>query len=251
MTETTLEKQTVRRFDLSRVFTTLIRPRQTFAATISEPRSTWLTPMLVLSLTALLVVLVSGYLKTRAAMMGEIPLPPDWQYWTPDMQNNYMQAQQLTQGKVFMYVIPLVSAWSRLWISWIVLAGLLHLGSTLLGGRGSMQSALNVTAWASLPFAVRDILQTIYMLSASHAITSPGLSGFGTSAFMTQILARTDIFLLWSVVLLIIGFSIADELPRSKALVGVAVVVLLILSAQAGLGTLISGFGSGAVQRPF
>jgi hypothetical protein len=250
MAETTFQ-QPVRRFDLPRAFATLLRPRQTFTATSSEARSTWLTPMLVLSLTALLVVLVSGYLKSRAAMMGEIPLPPDWQYWTPDMQNNYMQAQQLTQGKVFMYVIPLVSAWSGLWIGWVVLGGLLHLGSTLLGGRGSMQGALNITAWASLPFALRDFLQTIYMLSASHAITSPGLSGFATSSFMTQMLMRTDIFLFWNIALLIIGFSIVDGLPRGKALLGVVVVVALMLLAQAGLGTLISGLGSTAVQRPF
>lgn len=251
MAETTLQQQPVRRFDFARVFSTLLRPRQTFQATASEARSTWLTPMLLLSLTALLVVLVSGYLKTRAALMGEIPLPPDWQYWTPDMQNNYMQAQQLTQGKVFMYVIPLVSSWSGLWVGWIVLGGLLHLGSTLLGGRGSMQGALNITAWATLPFALRDLLQMVYMLSASHAITSPGLSGFATSAFMTQVLARTDIFLFWNIVLLIIGFSIADGLTRSKAVVGVVVVVLLLLLAQAGLGTMISGLSGTVVQRPF
>ena len=251
MAETTLQQQPVRRFDFARVFSTLLRPRQTFQATASEARSTWLTPMLILSLTALLVVLVSGYLKTRAALMGEIPLPPDWQYWTPDMQNNYMQAQQLTQGKVFMYVIPLVSAWSGLWVGWIVLGGLLHLGSTLLGGRGSMQGALNITAWATLPFALRDLLQMIYMLSASHAIASPGLSGFATSAFMTQILMRMDIFLFWNIVLLIIGFSIADGLPRSKAVIGVVIVVLLLLLAQAGLGTMISGFSGTVVQRPF
>ena len=150
----------------------------------SESRGTWLTPMLILSLTASLVVLVSGYLKSRAAMLGEISLPMDWQYWTPEMQNNYMQAQQATQGPTFMYVFPLVIAWTGLWLGWVLVAGLLHLGSTLLGGRGSMQSALNVTAWAVMPFALRDVLRILYMLIEKHAITSPGLSGFATSVFM-------------------------------------------------------------------
>ena len=36
----------------------------------------------------------------------------------------------------------------------LLLAALLHFGSTLLGGRGSMQGALNIVAWASLPFAL-------------------------------------------------------------------------------------------------
>jgi len=243
MTET-ISIKPARRFDLSRVFVTLLRPSQAFAGTTAEARSTWLTPMLILSITALLLVLVSGYFKTSAAMMGEIPLPPDWQYWTPDMQNNYMQAQQATQGPTFMYVIPFIGSMTGLWLGWIVLAGLLHLGSTLLGGRGSMQGALIIVGWASLPFAVRDVLRIIYILSASHTITSPGLSGFATNVFLSQILARTDIFLFWNIVLLVVGFSVVDGLSRGKAWVGVLFVLLLLLSVQAGLGSLIASLGA-------
>jgi hypothetical protein len=151
-----------------------------------------------------------------------------------------------------MYVMPLIGSLAGLWIGWLLLAGLLHFGSTLLGGRGSMQGALNIVAWASLPFALRDLLRIVFMLSAGHAINSPGLSGFvAIPGFMSQLLARLDVFLLWSIVLLVIGFGIADSLPRSKAVTGVVVVMLLVLLAQAGLGALGSGFGGLAVQRPF
>jgi hypothetical protein len=208
--------------------------------------------MLLLSLTAILVVLVAGYLRSRAAMMGEIPLPPDWQFWTPEMQENYMRAQQATQGPVFLYIMPMVGSLTGLWLGWLLLAALLHFGSTLLGGRGSMQSALNIVAWASLPFAVRDILRIIFMLAAGHAIMSPGLSGFvSTPGFLAQLLTRVDIFLIWHVVLLVIGFALTDGLPRGKAVTGVLVVVILVLLAQAGVGALTSSFGGLAVQRPF
>ena len=252
MTDITLEKPPARRFDFSHLFSILTRPRAAFGEIVAEARSTWLTPMLVLTVTAILVVVVGGYLKTRAAMMGEVQLPPDWQYWSPEMQNNYMQAQQATQGVTFRYIIPLVGALTAVWFGWVLFAGLLHLGSTLLGGRGSMQGALNVVAWASLPFAIRDLLRIIYMLSAGHSITSPGLSGFAASSgFLSQILARLDIFMIWYVILLVIGFAIADGLPRGKAVVGVIVVMLLVMFAQAGLGTLTSSLGGQAVQRPF
>ena len=115
-----------------------------------------------------------------------------------------------------------------------------------------MQSALNVVAWASLPFAVRDLLRVVFMLITRHVIASPGLSGFSSSAgFVAQLLTRADIFLIWSVVLLITGFAIAEGLPRGKAVAGVLVVMVLMLFAQAGLGALSSGFGGLAVQRPF
>lgn len=252
MTDITLNQRSTRRFDFSRLRDILFHPRSAFQEISLEARSTWLTPMLVLTITAILAVMVAGYLKSHAALMGETPLPRDWQYWTPDMQNNYMQAQQATQGPVFMYIIPLVGSLTALWLGWLLLAALLHFGSTLLGGRGSMQSALNVVAWASLPFAVRDLLRVVFMLITRHVIASPGLSGFSSSAgFVAQLLTRADIFLIWSVVLLITGFAIAEGLPRGKAVAGVLIVMVLMLFAQAGLGALSSGFGGLAVQRPF
>lgn len=252
MTDITLDQQPPRRFDLPRAQTMLFRPRRGFQEMASESRATWLTPMLILSVTAILVVIVAGYLKSRAAMMGEVQPPPDWQYWTPEMQNDYMQAQQATQGPVFLYVMPLVGALTSLWLGWLLLAALLHFGSTLLGGRGSMQSALNIVAWASLPFAVRDLLRIIFMLAAGHSIASPGLSGFApTVGFVSYLLTRLDIFLLWQVILLVIGFALSDGLPRSKAVTGVLAIVLLVLLAQAGLGALGARFSGLAVQRPF
>ena len=252
MTDITLDQRPPRRFDLPRAQAMLFRPRRGFQEIASESRATWLTPMLILTITAILVVIAAGYLRSRAAMMGEVTLPPDWEFWTPEMQNNYMQAQQATQGPVFVYIMPMVGSLTGLWVGWLLLAGLLHFGSTLLGGRGSMQGALNIVAWASLPFAIRDILRIVFMLSAGHAITNPGLSGFAsTPGFVAQLLTRLDIFLLWHVILLIIGFAVADGLPRSKAVMGVVVVVMMVLLAQAGLGALTASFGGLAVQRPF
>jgi hypothetical protein len=92
----------------------------------------------------------------------------------------------------------------------------------------------------------------VFMLSVGHAITSPGLSGFSSSAgFLAQLLTRADVFLIWNVILLIIGFAISDGLPRGKAVTGVLVVMLLVTLAQAGLGSLGSSFGGTSVQRPF
>jgi hypothetical protein len=115
-----------------------------------------------------------------------------------------------------------------------------------------MQGALNIVAWAGLPFAVRDVLRIVFMLAAGHTIVSPGLSGFTTTpGFVAQLLTRLDIFLIWHLILLVIGFAISDGLPRGKAVTGVIVVLLLVLLAQAGFGALTSSFGGLAVQRPF
>ena len=229
----------VRRLNFARIFHVLFQPRRTFAEIAGEASSSWLTPMLTLSLSSLLSVVVSGYLTSRAALQGQVTLPPDWQYWTPDMQNNWMLGQQATQGATFVYIIPLVSALVGLWLGWLILSGLLHLGSTLLGGRGSMQGALNIVGWGNLPFMVRDVLRVIFMLLASHAIVSPGLSGFAAgSVFISQIMSRVDIFFIWNAILLVIGFSIADGLSRNKAAIGVVIVLVILLLILAGFGVL-------------
>ena len=251
MTDITLDPRPARRFDVLRLRDILIRPRQVFKEMTDESRPTWFTPMLVLTVTAILVVIVSGYLRSRAAMMGEIQLPPDWEFWPPEMQDDYMQAQQATQGPVFMYLMPMIGSLTGLWLGWLLLAAMLHFGSTLLGGRGSMQGALNIVAWASLPFAIRNILRIVFMFVTGHAITSPGLSGFASAGFLSYLLTRLDIFLIWQVILLVIGFALTDGLPRAKAVIGVLVVMVLVLLAQAGLAALGASFGGLAVQRPF
>jgi len=114
--------QSTSRFNFARIVEMLLQPQRTFALLAEELRSSWSTPMLALSISAFLGVIVSGYLTSRAAMMGEVQLPRDWEWWTPDMQANYMQAQQSMQGPVFSYIIPLVSALVGLWLGWLILS---------------------------------------------------------------------------------------------------------------------------------
>ena len=251
MTETAIEPTSVRRFDLGRILAVFLHPRDRFVEVAGIPRAVWQMPMTVLSVTLLLSMLTSGYFKARAALQGTAPLPPDFQYWTPAMQQNYSQAQQAMQGPVFVYIIPAVGALTTLWLGWLILGGLIHLASTLLGGRGSMAGALNLAALAALPFALRDLLRIGFTLLAGHAIASPGLSAFASGAFAAQVLARLDLFLVWQIILLIIGLRVMDELPAKKAVAAVIVVMLLLLAAQAGMATLGSGLGGMAVQRPF
>ena len=247
----TQSEPTKPRFQFSRISEVLLQPQHTFSILVAE-NTGWQFPMLALSISSTLVIIISGFLKARAASMGEVTLPPDWQWWTPDMQNNYMQAQQSMQGPVFNYVIPLVGALLGLWLGWLILGALLHFGSTLFGGRGSMQSALTITAWASLPFLVRDGLRIVYLLITQHPIQSPGLSGFtSNAAFVSQMLSRLDLFYIWSIFLLIIGFSITDNMPRNKSISNVLIVSILLLLVQSGIGSLLSGLSGLAVQRPF
>lgn len=239
------------RFDLKGLVTFLFRPRQGVARVAALDKPAWLLPMLAVSLMLLVRTIISGYFQAHAAALGQVTLPPDWQYWSPDMQNNYMQAQQATQGPVFVYVIPATLGLVKFWLAWLIVAGLTHLSSTLLGGRGKMASALNLVAWACLPFLLRDVLRVIFMLIVKHPIVSPGLSGLVSLPFLSKLLMSVDLFFLWFAILLILGIRKADNLPLGKAAAGVAIVLILALLAQSGLGTLTGNLGGMIITRPF
>jgi hypothetical protein len=252
MTDTSLStSQNTRRVDIGQLLAFLLHPRQGTARLAAGDKPALLMPMLVVSGMFLLRTIVSGYLQAHAAALGQVTLPADWQYWSPDMQNNYMQAQQATQGPAFVYIIPAVTGLVKLWLGWLIVGGLLHLSSTLFGGRGTMRSALNIVAWASLVFVVRDLLRVIFMLIAKHPIVSPGLSAFSGALFLSILLASVDVFLLWFAILLVMGISIADNLPVGKAAAGVTIMLILVLLAQAGLGTLSAKLGGMMITRPF
>jgi hypothetical protein len=249
MTDSALPTAPRPRLDFSLLVGVFLRPRNAFAQIVAG-NAHWLTPMLALTLGGLLYVVVRGFLLTQAAMMGEIPLPQGWEWWSPEMQAQYMQAQQATQSPTFMYVIPALSMLVSLWAGWVIVGGILHFILTLLGGRGATAATMNLVAWSWLPFAVRDILRVVFMLVSQRVIQSAGFSGFapndGTplALYLAALLALVDIFVIWQVILLIIGIRSQGTLSTRNATFGALAVTLLILLVQAGfaaLGNSLSG----------
>jgi hypothetical protein len=163
----------------------------------------------------------------------------------------------VTQGPVFVYVLPALASTLGLWVSWLIIGGVLHLTTTLLGGRGDMASALNVAAWSSMPFALRDIVRIIAMLATKQAISSPGLAGFapavdsGWGVFANQILGMIDIYTIWMVILLVLGVRLNTNLSLGKAITCslIALLSVFLLRALIGLGA--AQLGGLNVIRPF
>jgi len=235
----------------SSLWTFFLHPRAVFETLGGEAPRRWLAPMLTLSLSLILRLYFTGRIQARLAALGETPLPPDWQYWNPQMQANYTQAMQATQGPVFLYVIPITLGLTGLWLGWLAFSGTLHLASTLLGGRGSLNSAMNVAAWSALPLVIRDGLRMAFMFFTRSLIGHAGLSGFSDSLFVGQLLGLVDFFFLWGLLLLALGMRAADSLSAPKAWGITLAVSLLSLLTQAALGSAAANLGNMMISRPF
>jgi hypothetical protein len=256
MTENTnIEEK--KRFYFNWVPEILFYPRRAFERISQHTNPVWLTPLLILSVVVLINVLIVGNIKNRAAQMGEITYPPDFQYYTPEQQAQYTQAIQSTQGPVFTYVLPAITSLLGVWFGWLILGGVLHLVTTLFGGRGNTVISMNIVAWASMPLVLRELVQLIYMLVSQKLISNAGLSGFspiaesGLPLIFGQILKLIDIYLIWQVILLILGVRLSTGLNRTKTTFAVILSVLIIVLLQTGLSYLGSVLGNLTITRPF
>lgn len=260
MSETAPAHATVdrpQRFHFELMFRSILRPRSTFPMLVEQPGDTWRTPLLVLTLTALLVVLVAGPLRREAALNAPAELPPDFQYYSPEQQEQFLQAQQATSSNTFIYLFPSLGALARVWGGWLIAGALLHLAVTLLGGRATMRTMMNLVAWAGLPFAVRNAVRAVYMLASNRLILGPGLSGLaaldgGTLDLIRQkLLESLDLYILWQVLLLVAAVRSAGNPGTGKAWTSVLLTQIVALALQIGPAVLIARLSGLTVIRPF
>jgi hypothetical protein len=234
-----------------------IKPAKALREITSLDRGVWLLPMLLLTILTLASVLIGGPLRQQAALQSGGELPPHFQYMSPEQQQQYMAAQESMNGPAMIYLFPSVGAVIGLWLSWFLLAAVLHLVLTLLGSRSNNTAIYNLAAWASIPLAIRLVVQIAALLITQRLILSPGLSGFVAAetsqamTFLKSVLGMVDIYLFWQIALLLIGAFAVSGLTRVKTVSGVlgSVILLLVLSALPAF--VAAQFGGLNVRSPF
>ena len=88
--------------------------------------------------------------------------------------------------------------------------------------------------WASLPFAVRYLLQAGISSLPRSLVSAQGLSGFSPpGSFLSAFLTQVDIYLVWQIALLFIGVPLIAGMSRRKAWLVTAVVLVILLCLAA------------------
>lgn len=247
-----LEEEKPKKIRFDWILPLYIRPKRTLKTIVEQENAVWLAPLFLLTALALITVLISSPIAQQAASQAVVP-PEDFQYYSPQDQESFNQAMSIGASPVMTFVFPAVGKIAGLWIGWLLMGSILHLILTLGGSRSTIRAALNLTAWASLPFALRFIVQSLGMLISHQIISHPGLSGFaaegaqGFAAFLSSLLPFIDIYFFWQISLLLIGVLPLSNLKRGKAWASViaAVLIVLILKALPGfIGLQISSLGA-------
>ena len=239
----------------------IVRPRATLEVLRERGGRIWWVPALLVALLTVLPVLVAAPITTRQAREAVLATQEQLgeqrgaQMSAAD-QAQMEQAMSVAASPLITVVFPAAGDVVVLVVGWLVWAGALHLASTALGGRSTFGQTFPMVVWTWLPYALRGLLQTAYILVSGQIIANPGLSGFvqetrpvGEMVFtppspgqmvLASFLSRIDLFLFWNLALLVIGVMVTTRLPRRKAML-VTLGVWLLLTALGLLPTLIGG----------
>jgi hypothetical protein len=231
-----------------------LHPRRALKTILEAETALWLTPMLVLTVLGILSVLISGPVRSRAALQSMVqPNPEMQQYLSPEQLQQMQSGLSVSQGPLFIYGFPLISTLASIWLGWLLMGGLLHLGLTLSGSRSSNRMTFNLAAWAALPLGLRLVVQTLGLLISGKPIASPGLSGFidattgGGAAFFGALLSQVDVYLLWQLFLIGMGVTMMGGDYRKKSLAAAAIVaglVIILFAAPTFLSNLMLSMAS-------
>ena len=168
----------------------------------------------------------------------------------PNMsQGDIDRMTRITQGfgKVMGYIGPIFGI-----IWWLILAGVLFLAFKLFGGQQTFMQALSTVLYSWVPMVIYGIVLAIIIAARpgnwdpTHIATivksNPAfLVDMKEHMVLYSLLSAIDIFTIWTLILLIIGFAICSKVSRAKAatiIISLWAVMVLIKAAFAALGAM-------------
>jgi hypothetical protein len=235
----------------------IVRPRATLEALRDHGERTWWVPALLAVLLIVLPIAVAAPLTARQTREAVRAAQEQWEEEPSAGDEAQMeQAMSVAASPLITVVFPAAGRVVGQVVGWLAWAGALYLVGMALGGRSTFGHMFRLVVWAWLPFVLRGLLQTVYILLSGQTIANPGLSGLVRDnravgemiltrpspgqTLLAAFLAKVDLFWMWNLALLVVGVMVFTRLPRRKAVL-LTLGVWLLLTALSLLPTLVGG----------
>jgi hypothetical protein len=236
----------------------IARPRATLEHLREHGPHTWWVPALLAVLLVVLPILVAAPIAVEQAREAILATREQLE----ERQGMELSAEQQAQmesmatSPLIIVVFPATLGVMGRVVGWLAWAGALYLTGVALGGRSTFGQMFRMVVWTWLPYALRGLLQTVYTLTSGQLIANPGLSGLVqdnrpvaeviaappslNQMLLVTLLSKVDLFLVWNLILLVIGVRAVTRLPWRKAILA-TLGVWILLTALGLIPTLISG----------
>ncbi|HEX9163773.1 MAG TPA: Yip1 family protein [Thermoanaerobaculia bacterium] len=144
--------------------------------------------------------------------------------------NPHMAAEDVDRAMRFTSAISKVSTYAAPFLTlalFAIVAGVLLIAFRLFGGEGNFKQALSVVLYAWLPRVIYGIILTIVVLAkgsvdvgAIPMVVRSNLSflvDLKAQPVLFSLLSSLDVFTIWTIVLLIIGFAFVSGMTRARS----------------------------------
>lgn len=247
--EKQVKEKKVRKGYLKWLLQMFYKPRASLSKVAADDVSNRLTPLIFISLMVVLAVLIAAPVKTQQLQMGAT-IPEDFQWWSEQQQQQYLDAQANQSSPIFMILFPALSGILGYLIFSLLMASIFYLALTLAGSRAPRLKLGNLVAWSMVPFGLRELVKFFVIGFGKKLVENPGLSNLidaeakGFSAYLRGILGNIDIYWLVFVLFLILSALLVSGLKKRKAILTTIIAVLIMLLLQ-GLPSLVSSLMGG------
>ncbi len=221
----------------SRIIGVLMSPSRTFADIVRKPD--WIVPALLLLAVSYVTVFVISSRVDFASVYREAL---EAQHMPPEQQEQALRVATAI-GKSFLFLGPLLGIGGI-----VIAAALLFLGLRLVGGQLTFLQAFAVTMYGWMPHVIGGILAIVVALTRKTigmeelqtlVHSNPAfLTHMKTNPMLFNFLSSIDIFSIWTMVLLIIGLSIAAKVSKVKTAAVVIALWLVFVLFKVGQGAL-------------
>jgi Yip1 domain len=200
----------------------------------------------------LLVILIIGYVCTALVMpkldIGAITAQQAEQMrkQNPNMGDEQIaQMEKITAAstKIFGWLGPLFGV-----IWYAIVAGALLLAFRMMGGQGTYKQAFSATLYAWIPLVLFSIISAVVIMArGSFDPTTAATLVKSNPAFLVDmkeqpilfaLLSSFDIFTIWTIFLLIVGFATLSKTTKAKAATIVIALWAVVIVIKLGFAAL-------------
>jgi Yip1 domain len=218
-------------------------PEETFADIARKPDVIW--PLVILTVVAIIsAILITPRMDLDAMMSYQAEVMQKKNPNMSDADIERMAPFVKATSKVMGYISPILMI-----AGYVLIAVVLWGAFRLMGGEGDFKQAFSTTLWAHFPRMVLGaIIGTVIVMLrgsvdpmqiATVIKTSPAfIADFKEQPVLYALLASFDIFALWTLFLLGVGFSKVSRLSKGKSFAIVISLWLVIVLFKVGMAAL-------------
>jgi len=158
-----------------------------------------------------------------------------------------LQQMEAGRGNIVYAIIGAVVQAAGGIVFLLIMVGLYMLmGSVILGGAARFGQVLSVAAWSAIPSIIGTIVKLPLIVSKQSMDVRTSLALLVPNGKLTDPLvgilnSLTDVFIVWTIILAVIGISIVYNFSKGKSAAVVLVPTAILTAIGVGLASLFGG----------